>query len=117
MFNVSAEIEGRYVLVVVSGEATAAHLCASITFLSELLERTGRWRALIDMMGLHFVLDEAADRAVLGQLQRQMPALEKLAVVVPTQVSHGLIATVARAKGIDVGQFDNLPDADRWLSA
>jgi hypothetical protein len=115
MFNVSAQVDGRYVLIVASGPAAVPELCAAISFLSELLERSGRRRALIDIMGLAFVLDGPGDQAVLEHLVDRLPALEKLGIVVPARTSHGLMAKAARAKGIDVGEFDNLPAADSWL--
>jgi hypothetical protein len=117
MFNVSAQVDGRYVLIVASGPGAVAQLCAAISFLSELLLRTGRRRALIDIMGVDFELDGADDQAVLQHLVDRLPVLDRLAIVVPARTSHGLVATAARGKGIEVGEFDNLPEADGWLSA
>jgi hypothetical protein len=117
MFNVSAQVDGRYVLIVASGPAAVPELCAAISFLSELLRRSDSRGALIDIMGVDFALDARADQTVLQHLADTLPALDKLAIVVPARMSHGLVAAAARAKGIEVGEFDNLPAADAWLSA
>jgi hypothetical protein len=102
---------------VTSGPAAVPELCAAISFMCELLVRSGKRRVLIDMMGLDFVLSGEDDRAVLEHLQARMPPLDKLAIVVPARTSHGLVAAAARSMGIDVGEFDDLPAADAWLGA
>lgn len=115
MFRISSESHPAYLRVVVAGPAGVDEACAGSVFCAELLRRKSPRRLLLDMeqFAPSFARMDGLD--VLSTLYAGMPALERLAVVIPAGGSHGLVLEVARHRNVPAREFADRDEASAWL--
>ena len=115
MFTLSTERSQGFLRIVVTGPAGVDETCAGAVFCAELLRRTAPRRLLLDMEAFVPEFAQADGLDVLSTLYAGMPALERLAVVIPAGGSHGLVLDVARHRNVPAREFDDPEEAEAWL--
>lgn len=115
MFTISTDHGASYLRIVVSGRGGVDEACASAVFCGELLRRSSSRRVLVDMMAFSPKFARADGLDVLSALYGSMPALERLAVLIPAGKSHGLLLEVARHRNVPAREFDDFAQAEAWL--
>ena len=115
MFTISSERAPDYLRFVVVGPGDVDETCAGAMFCAELLRRTSARRVLIDMMAFRPEFAQTDGLDVLSALYGSMPALERLAVLIPAGKSHGLVLDVARHRNVPAREFEDLNEAEAWL--
>lgn len=115
MFTISSERNADYVRFVVTGPGGVDETCAGAVFCAELLRRTSARRVLIDMLAFRPEFARTDGLDVLSTLYAGMPPLERIAVLIATGKSHGLVLDVARHRNIPAREFDDFAQADAWL--
>ncbi|HEX7890758.1 MAG TPA: hypothetical protein VF522_15465 [Ramlibacter sp.] len=116
MFTISTEPGPGYLRFLVAGPAGVHETCAGAAFCAELLRRTSSRRVLLDMMTFAPVFARADGLDVLSTLYGEMPALERLAVLIPAGKSHGIVLEVARHRNVPAREFDDPEEAAAWLT-
>jgi hypothetical protein len=116
LFNVAVQFEGAYLLVVASGSAALAELCALADFAATVASFRKCDRALFDMLAVcnQMTLEE---RFQLGNhIASSLSGLQRVAAVLPTQeaLSRGA-GDVAVDRGLPLRMFAHLKDAEDWL--
>lgn len=117
MFTVSIQREPEYLRAIASGPADVHENCAAIVFVADLLRRTATTRLLFDMRELQTRFERAGGLEVLSTLYASMPSMEKIAVLVPPGLSHGLVLEVARHRQVPAQEFTSADEAAAWLKA
>jgi hypothetical protein len=117
MFTISSERGPGYLRIVVSGPAGVHETCAGAVFCAELLRRTAATRFLIDLMAFEPQFARADGLDILSTLYGAMPPLERIAVVVDPDRSHGLVLEVARHRNVPAREFEDRAEAETWLLA
>lgn len=119
LFNIGVQVGGRYILVVLSGEAGTAEIQAMNVFVADLLSRTGRKRVLLDSLAFSTAspqgADDAGKRAVIAHMAATMPQLERVAVLVPGDSQRGFVRGAAAARHFEAQEFTDIVEAEAWL--
>jgi hypothetical protein len=115
MFTVSIQRGPAYLLAVASGPADVAETCSGVVFVAEMLRRTSTRRLLFDMMALAPRFEQAAAIEVISTLYSSMPPMEKIAILIPPGMSHGLVLEFARHRNVPAQEFAGALAADAWL--
>ena len=115
MFTVGIQRGPSYLLAVASGTADIEENCSGVVFVADILRRTGTKRLLFDMMALTTRFGQAGALEVISTLYTSLPPMEKIAVLVPAGMSHGLVLEVARHRNVPAQEFASARAADEWL--
>ena len=115
MFTVSIQRRPGYLLAIASGAADVDEHCAGIVFVADLLRRTGTARLLFDITALDSQLGQGGGLEVISTLYASMPPMERIAIVAPPGMSHGLVLEVARHRDVPAREFADAGEADSWL--
>ena len=115
MFTISSERAPDHLRFVVAGSGGVDEACAGAVFCAEMMRRTSARRVLLDMLAYRpeFVRTDGLD--VLSTLYGHMPPLERLAVVIEADKSHGLVLDVARHRNVPAREFADAGEAEAWL--
>jgi hypothetical protein len=84
-------------------------------FVADILRRTSTGRLLFDTTALAPQFGGGGALEVISTLYSAMPPMEKIAIIVPPGMSHGLVLEVARHRDVPAREFTNLGEADAWL--
>jgi hypothetical protein len=117
MFTVSIQREPEFLRAIASGPADVHDNCAGIVFVADLLRRTATARLMFDMRELQARFAQAGGLEVLSTLYGSMPPMEKIAILVPSGMSHGLVLEVARHRNVPALEFTSAHEAVAWLRA
>ena len=117
MFTVSIQRGPVYLLAIASGPADVDENCAGIVFVAEILRRTAVRRLLFDMTAMAPQVGQTGVLEVMSTLYANMPALDKMAVLSPGGLAHGLVIEAARHRNVPVREFARACEADAWLQA
>jgi hypothetical protein len=115
MFTVSIERRPAYLLAVAAGPADVDENCSGIVFVAEMLRRTATRRLLFDMTALAPKFAGAGALEVISTLYSSMPDMDKIAILAPAGMSHGLVLEVARHRNVPAIEFTHVGEADAWL--
>src|SRR4051812_45439588 len=115
MFTLSIQRGPSYLLAVASGSADVDENCSGVVFVADILRRTGTRRLLFDMTALTPTFGKGGAIEVISTLYSSMPPMDRIAVLVPPGMSHGLVLEVARHRNVPAREFENPGEADAWL--
>lgn len=117
MFALSSQPGEGFFLLVLSGKLRGPEICSANSFLVEMARQTRMDVVLLDIMGAEMMLSSEEAARTRAFLSENVPPLRRLAIAHKPEDDHGLVRMVAEARGIEVGQFSNLLDAERWVAA